>query len=237
MISDIIFSTVTESIIKAIISGNKFARKIFIAALVALLFAIGFFSLSELLKQYQNLFIILGFSFAIISVIIMLFLGAYNITLENTKQKEEYIEIEKLALENPEKTSTAWDLARIKLESYLNRNLIHIKWIFTLILIVMLIGFAIIIYGVLKIYDGPLTFQPSVVVTISGLIVEFVATTFLIIYKSTMKQAQDYVNVLERINAIGMAVQISDTITSTNTELKEQTKSELVKQLLSLYRK
>jgi len=39
-----------------------------------------------------------------------------------------------------------------------------------------------------------------------------IGVTFMVIYRSTMAQANQFMEVLERINTVGMAVQILDTI-------------------------
>ena len=237
MTSELLVSSLIESIVKAVKSGNKLIRRVFFAALGTIMIAIIFSGTAELFTDYRKIFMSLASVLGIIGVLQIIFIGVYYDTIEKTKQKEMFIEFEKRAQEHPEIARTAWDLARLKLESYLNRNLIHVRWIFVLILAIMIIGFGIIIYGILKIYESPSFLNPSIIVTVSGIIVEFIAATFLIIYKSTMQQAQEYVNVLERINAVGMAVQILDTINSPDSELKEKTKSELVKELLLLYKK
>ena len=50
-----------------------------------------------------------------------------------------------------------------------------------------------------------------------------------------MQQAKDYVNVLERINAVGMSVQILESIQQDQSMLKDEAKAELAKKLLELY--
>lgn len=99
----------------------------------------------------------------------------------------------------------------------------------------MLAGFVIIGYGILRVYQLPENFKPSIVVTLSGVIVEFIAATFLIVYRSTMEQAREYVNILERINAVGMSVQILESIEDTGTGLRDKTRAEIANGLLSLY--
>jgi len=100
---------------------------------------------------------------------------------------------------------------------------------------VMLAGFVIIGYGVFRVYESPDNFKPSIVVTMSGVIVEFIAATFLLIYRSTMEQAKDYVNILERINAVGMSVQILDSVESNDSGLRDKTRAEIAMGLLTLY--
>ncbi len=152
------------------------------------------------------------------------------------EQKEVLInEQEKKVAENPNEPKLAWDLARIKLENYLDRNRSQIKSIYYLSVFAMIIGFGLIIFGSYMSFLKPDNIQPALVTAVSGLIVNFIGATFLIIYKSTMEQAKDYVNVLERINAVGMSVQIIETIDEKHLQLREETKAELIKKLIDLY--
>ena len=74
----------------------------------------------------------------------------------------------------------------------------------------------------------------SALVTVAGLLINFMGASFLVLYKSVMSQAKDFVNVLERINAVGMSVQIADNIEKDPT-LKDATRAEIAKLLLTLY--
>ena len=150
-------------------------------------------------------------------------------------EKQEIETAQKRLKENPNEAKAAWDLARLKLESYLNRNLSQIRWIFLLTLLVMIIGFAIISYGIVRVYQNPAFLSPSILVTLSGVLIEFIGASFMLIYKSTMEQARNYVTVLERINAVGMAVQILDSIEAADVKLRNQTRADLAKTLLSMY--
>ena len=159
-----------------------------------------------------------------------------NQTLKDEQAAEKEIKEKEAELKaNPDDSQTAWDLARIKLESYLNRNINQVRWIFVWTIVVMLTAFGIIIYGIYKVYDSPANFQPSILVTLAGVMTEFIAVTFLIIYKSTMAQAKDYVNVLERINAVGMSIQVLETLGKDSDQLKDNSKAELARELLKLY--
>jgi hypothetical protein len=85
------------------------------------------------------------------------------------------------------------------------------------------------------VFQDPKNLNGSIVVAVSGLIVNFIGATFLIVYKSVMEQAKEYVTVLERINAVGMSVQIIETIKDSHAQIKEETKAELSKKLIDLY--
>ena len=99
----------------------------------------------------------------------------------------------------------------------------------------MVVGFVIVGYGVVRVYQSPENLKPSIVVTLSGVLVEFIATTFLLIYRSTMEQAKDYVTILERINAVGMSVQILESIETDVDNLRDKTRAQVARDLLSLY--
>lgn len=133
----------------------------------------------------------------------------------------------------PDKVSFAWDLARAKLEDYLDRNLEQVKWIFWVAVGAMLVGFTFMLYAVARSTVRPDLLSSSYVAAISGVITEFIAVTFMVIYRSTIQSAGAYVAVLERINTVGMAVQILDSISGDNEQLKNATRAEIVRLLLT----
>lgn len=100
---------------------------------------------------------------------------------------------------------------------------------------VMLIGFGLIVYGVFRVFETPELLNPSLISAISGVLVSFIGATMLTIYRSTMSQAKDYVAILERINAVGMSIQVLETIKEDPGQLKDETTASIAKQLLSMY--
>ena len=159
----------------------------------------------------------------------------YYEILKIEKTEKLINEQEKKVAENPHEPKLAWDLARTKLENYLDRNLSQVRSIFYLSAFASTIGFGLIIYGSIMVFQKESNLQASIVVAISGLVANFIAATFLTSYKSTMDQAKEYVNVLERINAVGMPVQIIESINDSHLQIKEETKAELSKKLIDLY--
>jgi hypothetical protein len=168
-----------------------------------------------------------GFGFAVI-------LGLQK-SKEEVKEEKKVEAAEQRVKEHPKETQVAWELARVKLESYLNRNLAQVKSIFFLTVVVMTVGFGLIGVGAYQAFKNPDHFKASVLSTISGVVVSFIGGTFLVLYKSTMAQAKDYVTILERINAVGMSVQILDSLTDSDNNLKYETTAEIAKQLLHMY--
>ncbi len=124
-----------------------------------------------------------------------------------------------------------WEAAREKIQYYMHENLKQVRWIFRLTLIAMFLGFVIIICGAVLVYLNK-DVTPAIVVTLSGVLVEFIAATFLFVYRSTMEQARGYVNILERIYAVGMADMLVDSIETSN-KLRDQTRATIASEILS----
>jgi hypothetical protein len=114
------------------------------------------------------------------------------------------------------------------------KPLSQIRSIFWITLLVMMAGFVMIGYGIIRAFDGD-KIQASIVATGSGILTEFIAATFLIIYRSTMSQATEYVQTLERINAVGMSIQIIDSISDENTEMRSKVRAELGIKILDIF--
>ncbi|EPR65682.1 TRADD-N-associated membrane domain-containing protein [Cyclobacterium qasimii] len=227
-------TSLVTSVAKAVTSGNKKLKILFFFALFFTIAAIVIAVLVDsdmLSKIYNSVAIGLG----IIAGICILVIYAYQMSVEETQAKLEIQKVEERIKGNGNETAAAWELGRIKLESYLNRNLSQIQWIFIWTVIVMIASFVIVSYGIVQVYEGDQNLNAAILTTISGLIIEFIGASFLVIYKSTMQQAKDYVTVLERINAVGMSVQILDSISEEENKLKDQTKADLAKKLLDIY--
>ena len=144
---------------------------------------------------------------------------------------ERVREIEQLAEREPTRSKYAWDLARVKLEAYFDRNLSQVNLIFWISVAVMFVGFVFVMLS-LTFTQFNTDNTTRLVGTAAGVITESIGATFMFIYKSTMEQARAFMTTLDRINAVGMAVQILDTIPDDAVDLKNATKVELVKALL-----
>ena len=181
----------------------------------------------------SELFFIFLASLAAIHFIIITFTKNFTIVGDQQKTNEEIKEIKEKVEKYPEKTWYAWDLARVKLEAYFDKNLNQINSIFWISIFVIIFGFVFIIYGITISLGDPDKVKISYIATLSGIITEFIGTTFMFLYRSTIKQANNYMKTLDWINSVGMAVQILDSIPDTNIDIKNKTKSDLVKDLLN----
>jgi hypothetical protein len=160
-------------------------------------------------------------------------LQIYRTAIQAVQESKKRIErIEVKAEREPEKAKFAWELASAKLEAYFDRNLAQVFMIFAVAIFVMLVGFGFVLWGVWLAIRNPGQYT-SWIAAISGIITEFIGVTFMVIYRSTMSQANAFMQVLERINTVGMAVQILDSIPEGESQLKNSTRAELVKLLLS----
>lgn len=171
----------------------------------------------------------------VVAALIAFGVAAFQSSLDQVEREEKIEQAERRVQENPGETQAARELARVKLEKYVDRNLSQVRSIFWLTALVMVVGFGLIVYGVLKAYGSPANLGPSILSASAGALVNFIGASFLVIYRSTMSQAKDYVTILERLNAVGMAVQILEKIDAGEVMIKTQTTSDLAKQLLQLY--
>lgn len=167
-------------------------------------------------------------------IMVYYFLDA-EFRIEAERNFEKRIEkAEKEAEQHPEKASPFWQMAQNRLELYFRRNLSQSKSIYWITVFVMIAGFILIGYGVSKAFEEP-KIDAALLTTVTGVLTEFIAATFLVIYKSTLVQANKYVRTLERINAVGMAIQIVDTIPSEEKEIKNKSKTELATRIIDLF--
>ncbi|HEY0892722.1 MAG TPA: hypothetical protein VGE32_06650 [Cellvibrio sp.] len=160
---------------------------------------------------------------------------AYQHVIEEEARERKIENVEQRLREHPERPQLAWDVARTKLESYLDRNLSQVRSIYWLTLLVMVCGFGLVMYGLYQVSKNPAQLPVSIVASASGILISFIGGSFLIIYRSILSQSKEYVTVLERINAVGMAVQVIASIPDTGADLKNKTTADLAKQLLGLY--
>lgn len=224
-----------ETLVKAWTRDDKRVRAALLFAMIAAAIAIiiALFAQSGIVDK--KITEAVAGTCAVLAALIGSGVVAYQGFVDQEAREQKIETVEQRLREHPEKPQLAWDLARVKLESYLDRNLSQVQSIYWLTLVVMLCGFGFISYGLFQAFQNPEKLPVSIVAAASGVLISFVGGSFLLIYRSILAQSKEYVTVLERINAVGMAVQVIATIPESNAELKSQTKAELSRQLLSLY--
>lgn len=167
----------------------------------------------------------------------------------SAEQQERIAEAEAKAESQSEKAKPFWDVAQTKLETYIDTNARQVRNIFTLSIIVMSAGFLLVIGGIGTAFvmvqtsvddmNATSRLNVAVVSVAAGVIIDFIGATFLFLYRSTVVQAISYVDKLERMNNVGMAMQILDIVSETAKQSKEDqtkvidAKIEIAKQLLS----
>jgi len=226
---------VMKELLSAWRDGTRRVRATIGTAMVFVVSAIIVVLVGKFLPYQRGITEGIGGVLGVIGGVLALTIFAFQKAKEEEKRERHIEQVEKRFQDNPQETHTAWELARAKLETYLNRNLSQVRAIFWLTVFVMIVGFTLITVGISLIYRDPQALSASVLSAVSGVIVSFIGATFLTLYKSSMSQATTYVTILERINAVGMSVQILETIKQDDGTLKDQTTAEIAKQLLVMY--
>ena len=104
--------------------------------------------------------------------------------------------------------------------------------VFWVAVFVMFTGFLFVLVGIYILFRDPGNLHGSNSPAISGLITQFIGATFMVIYRSTMSQANDFMSVLERINTVGMAVHELDRIPEEENDLKNNVRAHFVELLI-----
>src|SRR4051794_33798884 len=99
---------------------------------------------------------------AILAGVIVIIVAVCRSAKTRAAATADYEAVEQRAREHPDEPAAAWDLARIKLESYLDRNLSQVSWIFALVLLMMSVGFAMVGIGIWRVYHDPQTFAAAI---------------------------------------------------------------------------
>jgi hypothetical protein len=205
------------------------------AGAFSLLIGCGFLLLEQIYFKNDKILFAAGGILTVIGLFSFFIVVIFQASAEEIAREKKIVDAEERFKEHPKETQAAWELARVKLESYLNYNLKQVRSIYWLTVVVMIFGFALIVYGVWKAFEPSAQLVAPVIAACSGIITNFIGASLLLIYRSTMAQARDYVTVLERINAVGMSVSILERIDNEDARLKNQTIADIAKQLLRLY--
>lgn len=133
---------------------------------------------------------------------------------------------------------------------YLERNLAQNKHVYTLTTMMFVSGFIMIAYAgwlsievirasevAANIETASSWTQPLSIIT-AGVLTEFLAATILIMFRSVFNQTELYFGSLERLNTVGMALQILDDLNDdkgVEQQIKSTTKADLAKKLLEFH--
>jgi len=146
---------------------------------------------------------------------------------------EERLEnAEKEVRDKPDAVRPVWELARTRLELYIRSNHHHLNWIFWITVLSMVGGFIIISYGVVYTMRNPAALKPSLLTIGSGVLVEFIAATFLVIHRETSRLAQGYFQTLERMTNVGMCITLLERIPEENAAARLEAQKDMISRIL-----
>lgn len=183
------------------------------------------------LENIKDVTPVISLIFAVVFLAAGAWFSSKQDKLREARNEKRVEKAEEEVKESPEKAKPAWDLARANLELYFERNRAQVRQVFVIAIIAMFIGFAFVLAGVVLAFKE--TMKPSLVAGCSGIITEFIGVTFMVIYRSTVNQANEFMAILERINTVGMAIQVLDSISELEQKLKNDTRAQIVSSLLN----
>src|SRR5271157_344930 len=217
--------------------GARQMRQAIVASIVCVVLAITLVVLGKVSILPSKVGDTIAGALALLAGLIVLGVLAYQRALRRSAVANRIKRAERKVEEDPQQPQAAWELAQVKLETYLDRNLSQVRSIYWLTVIVISLGFLLIGYGVFKVFVNPAAnLNASIVAAGSGILVNFIGASFLVVHRSTLSQAKEYVTILERINAVGMAVQILETINDDPSNLRQHTTAAVATEMLRMYR-
>jgi len=107
-------------------------------------------------------------------------------------------------------------IARLTLEKYWNANLQQNGLIFVASIAASGLGFLVTVFGAWRALSGA-NISASILTAVAGGVTQIIGATFLVIYRSTADQALAFTVTLERINSVGSAWTIVESM-SNDTE-------------------
>jgi phosphate/sulfate permease len=122
------------------------------------------------------------------------------------------------------------------LEMYVGRNLIQNKFIFWFSAIFITIGFGVILWGIFQAINNSLQTTIVLAATISGIVTEFIGATFMVVYRSTIEQANEYYKTLVRRDLVDLAIEVLNEIDNqaTTEHLKSNAMANLAQNIIEL---
>ena len=81
--------------------------------------------------------------------------------------------------------------------------------------------------------DGALS--AAIVSATSGVVVNIIGASFVVVHRTTMVHAKDFVSTLERLSAVGMAIQIANGVGAEDSDLRHNTTAAVAKQILEMH--
>ena len=198
---------------------------------------IGFLGILLFRDRFTDVTQALGFLTAYFGAIVGLagtYIGVKRSSETQRRAEKRVVEAEERVRKAPKQAEPIWRLARVTLDQYFQRNLGQIRSVFRLSMFVILIGFGVICFGVVRAFQSPTALLPATIASLAGVITEFIGATLLLIYRSAIQQAVVYSKALERINSVGMAMQILDTMPDAPApdDLKSKTKATLAERVV-----
>ena len=122
------------------------------------------------------------------------------------------------------------------LEIYVDRNLTQNKFVFGFSAIFITVGFGVIIWGIFQAINNSLQISIVFASTISGIVTEFIGATFMVVYRSTIEQANEYYKTLVRRDLVDLAIEVLGEIDNhaTTENLKSNAMATLAQNIIEL---
>lgn len=209
----------------------KIRKKVLIYSSIVLFVGVTLFILNHF---YLNDFESINFMSAIIAgsstTFIVAVFRSYLYEKDDTLQHLERLFNERNELnEKIKEESNVMDVIRInlnQLDEYFTINKVQAKNSYSFSVTMIVIGFGVIITGVLLWHYGKLTLNVMVISTLAGVIAEFIGATSLLMYKESTKQIQLFFDKLTYLQHVMLAIELAE-------KLPDNSKTEQISSIIT----
>lgn len=187
---------------------------------------------------------ILFIVFILASLCLLLVLCSFlNITQELHSTSQELIEISKRKQSFEKKIDEQKDDIRVQdiiqlnlsqLNEYYTINKSQTKRAYTFSIFMILAGFVLIFVAIVSIFFSSSSISITVIISIAGLISEFIGATSLTLYKESSKHVNEFLNRLTYLQKVMLAIELVDRIAS--EDKKEEQLSNIIINLMKTER-
>ncbi|MGL5755685.1 MULTISPECIES: TRADD-N-associated membrane domain-containing protein, partial [Bacteria] len=131
-----------------------------------------------------------------------------NVIKEKLEEKQN--EIKLAEKENPLKIGPIWELGRLELGENITQARKKADLIFYFSIAFIIIGFIGLCWSIFLLFSSQINI--SILIAVGSIILEFFGGTFIFLYKTTISQLNKNIEILDKINNVGMSLRILDSL-------------------------
>jgi len=189
-------------------------------------------------KYFNNDQTVIGLLIIFLLIVSITFMSSFISYFVNDNSRTLSDHLEKLAQERDElndkikKENNVLDVIKVnlnQLDEYYALNKVQARRSYSFSITMIIIGFIVLISAIVLLISGKIAINITIIISLSGLISEFIGATSLMLYKESTKQIQVFFNKLSYLQHIMLAVELAEKV---NADKREEQISIIISSLI-----